>query len=626
MKQLTSLAWKEWHESRAFLWIALGVFLGLPLVQALESVAQQTSHFFIETTPWVLYFGGVLALFVAVGITCRDFHGHLEDFWRSRPVSVMGWLIVKFFMGLAVVIVSCVAPLGVELLINYRNHPSSIQTIGPMLVFLPFLWMLIYCLGFLAGCLVRRPAHAAMMSLAAILLLYFLLMILPPSRWLGFTRIVSAFVEPNYYYQVDESFLQIWYYSYAAPALILGLMVLLLSLIAVRRGWRIDSNRKLMYGVVAGAFLALIASAGVQLGSNLPVQWQVDLPNHEQVVMLRCDGQNGFVITSLPSGTILFDAGIGQGFDPHPSLAFRRLRLTDSGIQLGSPKWIESSGLPSCQAWAPGHPEVEYSVSRSSELPTGYFELITYELDQTSAGDEPLPLWNYHFPDSDDEPYRDGVRLYAYQNRLYVIGTHLVILDISNPRAPRIISDVPFPDPFGSNQMNVGKFTEHLPQIPGLPPRQRLEAMLGMGAALQGDTYCVGSNGNIIEFHLVQLTDLKAVFDLVGQYNSTILQRAFGASQHGNLKLVNGYLYDGVGDSDEYDARFFGNYYASSGNDAFFNPRTDVFDTRGSDPLRVVGHFAAPGARIVCPLPDGRALVGGDKLWLIGVPPRTAGY
>jgi hypothetical protein len=80
----------------------------------------------------------------------------------------------------------------------------------------------------------------------------------------------------------------------------------------------------------------------------------------------------------------------------------------------------------------------------------------------------------------------------------------------------------------------------------------------------------------------------------------------FGSRNIFSSKLVNGLLYV----SDGYTG-------------ATTNPRVDVFDTRGPHPLRLIGHFAAPGVRTVLSLPDGNALVGGDKLWLIGPPPHS---
>jgi hypothetical protein len=89
-----------------------------------------------------------------------------------------------------------------------------------------------------------------------------------------------------------------------------------------------------------------------------------------------------------------------------------------------------------------------------------------------------------------------------------------------------------------------------------------------------------------------------------------MLERAFGSFN----SIADGPLCNGL-------------YYCSQGyGEQPFNPRVTVFDTRGPNPLRVVGHFAAPGMHMmVCPLPDGRALVAGSKLWLIGPPPHTAG-
>ena len=36
MKQLTALAWKEWSEVQGYLWIALGIFVGLPVIGEMD--------------------------------------------------------------------------------------------------------------------------------------------------------------------------------------------------------------------------------------------------------------------------------------------------------------------------------------------------------------------------------------------------------------------------------------------------------------------------------------------------------------------------------------------------------------------------------------------------------------
>ena len=183
MNQLKSLLWKEWLEIRTFFLIALFVFVGLPLLGGIEA-RFQTGYFEILASVWTYFLGGVLAIFVGVGTVVRDLNGRLEDFWRSRPVSVSRWLIVKYFVGLFVVIFTLCVPLVLELLINHTN--TNMYT-APQLILAwhPFLWALLYSIGFLMACLVRRGAHAAMLSLAVMLLLYFLPEIIPPLRHLG---------------------------------------------------------------------------------------------------------------------------------------------------------------------------------------------------------------------------------------------------------------------------------------------------------------------------------------------------------------------------------------------------------------------------------------------------------
>ncbi len=110
----------------------------------------------------------------------------------------------------------------------------------------------------------------------------------------------------------------------------------------------------------------------------------------------------------------------------------------------------------------------------------------------------------------------------------------------------------------------------------------------------------------MLAYRLTQLTKTKAVFEKIGQYEPTMLENMFGSINYiGGMRLQNGLLYVGEGHPS-----------------AWGNPHIDVFDTRGPHPLRLIGHFAAPGVGTVFPLPDGNALVGGEKLWLIGPPPH----
>jgi len=585
MKRLTALVWKEWHETRIFLWIGLGIFIGLPMVGGLEEILRSsfTRRFEIFASPWVMMFGGFLAILVAVGSTCRDLGGRLEDFWRSRPVGFTSWLLVKYFVGLMVVLLACLLPLALELTLDRDKNANKI------IAWFPCLWAALYSLGFLAGCLVRRVAHAVMLALAAMLLVYFLPVILPPLEWLNCSIIMDIdMYRPPWSSQTVE---------FAAGMLGLAVLVLILSLLAVRLNWCLETGRNMMYGSVSMVLLILFSSAAYQLGTNLPVLQQIPLPGDEIVTAVRCDGQRGFVMSEQHQQ--------GLRYAPLIGLVFRKLDLTAAGIKLGRAIRVSATQYDygqSCPVLScPNHPEVVYFLDSVSSERT-IVELKVCTLDEQTY----VPaqrLWDFK------PKFYALPQMYAWHDRLYVLGERLTILDISQPLAPRIISDIP------SNWLSSWPERERdpvvwLPPVPELPPRQRLAAMAGdiNDVAWDGETLCRGDWTGVEACRLTKLTDNSAFFDKVGEHRWALLERALGNRYYySDAKLQNGLLY--------YLA-------ASGGNVGGTNPCISIFDTRGPQPLRLIGHFAAQGAEVVCPLPDGRAIVGGSQLWLVGPPPH----
>jgi len=291
MRIYTSLIWKEWHEVRAYLWIALGIFLGLPLIGAAEQHLQYGNRFDVLTTPWVTGFGGVLAIFVAVGATCRDFNGNLENFWQSRPISGALWLIAKYFIGVAVVLTGCALPIVVQ---STLNRDDDVMW---LLYSQPFSWVALYSVGFLCGCLVRRTAHAAMLALTVMLLFYLLPMLLAPLRWLSVLPVI-------FYFSRTTAGLETGYFSpqFAMNMLVISIASLALSVVAVRWSWRIEANRKAMYGGIAAAILLVIGSTAFQFGTNLPILSRVVLPEGEFVRKIAFENGHGYVLTNrLPT-------------------------------------------------------------------------------------------------------------------------------------------------------------------------------------------------------------------------------------------------------------------------------------------------------------------------------------
>jgi len=240
-----------------------------------------------------------------------------------------------------------------------------------------------------------------------------------------------------------------------------------------------------------------------------------------------------------------------------------------------------------------------------------------------------VPLWKYYDEEVDPThprqtkgPWQIGATR-VWQNRVYVWGTHLITLDISDPRRPKVISNRPNPQFYGDtggfrSMRQNGELREiALPQIPELPAIERLRMVASTGwGAFDGKIFC-GDDWtklpvSLYSFRLVGLTDQAASFEPVSQYQQSMLEQVFGFQDFGGLKLENGLLFNSAVPSGPVQ------YYGS------INGSITVFDVRGSGVFREVGHFAAPGVRNVWPLPDGRCIVGGSKLWLVGPPPRMA--
>jgi hypothetical protein len=603
MSQLRSLIWKEWHETRAFLWIGLAVFAGLPVIAGLEAMLQYGHRFEISASPWVMAFGSVLAIFVAAGATCRDLRGVME-FWRSRPIGVLQWMLVKYLVGLAVVLGACVLPLGLELAFNRERDAIF------LMLWMPFFWTALFSLGFAAGCLVRNTAHAAIVGLVSMLLVYVLPLLLPPIRWLNVGGITDIYSDLG-------TWPRIWTgvaVKFAAGMAGLSLLGAIIALLAVRRDWRIQSGRKMLYGSISAALLILFATVGVELGTNLPVLQQIDLPKEESAYMIHCDGQRGFVTTWKPSPITV------EGNTEYRMVyQYRSLELGSSGIVVQSARDTFPTIAPweaSHAAWLPGNRQIAYWPVKTRQGYEQWDDCVLYvdEMGGLYSHIKTVRLWTRPLPNND---YDAPAVACIWSGSLYVIGQHATRLDISDPLNPRVIWDKPLAMDYvaegfdGRDQVVVA-----LPVVAGLPARQVLEAEIRrplQPSCLEGDVLCARSispksPGSLFAYRLTGLTDNTAIFQKIAEHRPTMLEDFFGQYFWTEMSMANGLLYVSNG--------------VSLPRGSGVNPTVDVYDVNGPHPLRQVGHFAAPGVINVCPLPDGRAIVGGSKLWLVGPPPR----
>jgi len=204
--------------------------------------------------------------------------------------------------------------------------------------------------------------------------------------------------------------------------------------------------------------------------------------------------------------------------------------------------------------------------------------------------------------------------LFVWADRLYAFGDgHLVVFDVADAGRPRQLSSGPF-EIRGSRRgafAGVDPLICDLIPLPGVPPAGRVAATLAPWGT-DGQFLCLSAKepaDMLFGYRRSKLDDRTAEFKLVGQYRPTLLQRLVNRQGGFSVAPDGGLVY-------------LVNY---AGGDTFAGGFT-VLDARGPRPMRPVGHFAAPGAWFVNPLPDGRAVVsGGNKLWLVGAPRRPGG-
>ncbi len=601
MTRLTSLLWKEWRTAQAYLWIGLGLFLGLPAIGGLQAMFQTTHRFALSTSPWVLSLGGVLAVLAAVGVTTPDLRPKVADFWRSRPIGVGPWLAAKYAVALAAVLVACTVPLAAEMAFDFRGDVAD----PAYLIFLPFFWTAAFSLAFAAACLIDRPAHAAVLGLAGLLLVYLVPVVVPPLHWMSVTNLGDG---GSLFDSAGHGRWDLWTaeLKFTGGMLALSAAAVAAAFVGVRRGWRVESGRRLLYGLVAAALLLLFASAAFQLGTNLPVLQRVELPANEHVRNVVVDGDHGYVLSQDwdRSRPVHNEAGWLQ--------FCRSADLTPSGLVLGPPEQVSDDVAASLgpQGWsAPSRGG--YAYRNSSVAVPGRDDVVDQQLRVVAVRPgypvRTLPLWR-------PTAIASGAELFVWGDRLYAFGNYrLVVFDITTPGEPRQVSDERF-EGYGF-RLRIGAgpatFRCRLIPLPGVPAAGRAAATLAPWG-FDGHLLCVWSKEDpdtLVGYRLSGLDDDTATFERVGQYRPTLLQRLVNRTAGTTASPGNGLVY----------------VMGYSGSQTF-SAGVTVLDASGPRPMRPVGHFAAPAAWFVDPLPDGRAVVGGEHtLWLVGPPTRAGG-
>lgn len=618
-KQLFALSWKEWRESRWLLATGLFVLLGLPLVHAAQGVAIDHRTFDVEPAPWVMLLGGLLAMVVGTAAGGRDLTGKVDDFWRSRPVGVGRWAAVKFAAGLLVVLASCLIPLAVELATPHRTHHDPYLA-GGMVIWGPPLWAALYGVGFLVACLVRRPAHAALLAVAGLAFVYLAPIAVPQLRTIGVPWVLersrasylsegggySRTPSPIAFHREQLAFV-LTMVGVAAAAFVVGL-------VALGRQWEVRSGRRMLFGLAGTSMFALFATASIQQGSSLPVLREISLDPGERAVAIKMDGGIGVMATTARPGVSEIDA-------------LRTVRATPDGVTLGplvnllgldgrGQGFPLSYGTPERSfAWSAARPDIVYLIDVRTDRPSRLdAELVIVSIAPGSPGGtvlSRLPLYSV-------KPDAEGVMPYVGHVPMSLLGNHLHTyswvndrenwwraVDVSDPARPSMlpgIIDMSATRPAGERDPHL-TYYRVLPDTGGAMV-ERLEWWNGTGLKVDGDVLFKRGQGDSLTVSKVANISRDWVEAReVSRYDRSLVEQYFGGS----------IVLDAVG-----GGRVYTGAISSSGGRT--RTRITALDVRDPGSPKPAGHFAVTSESqvVVGPLPDGRALIGGDKLYLVG--------
>lgn len=647
MRQTLVLVWKEWREQRWFLYGGLAVFLAFPLAEILDNLRRGFGAKTDMPEGIVLGLGGLLAIIVGVGATCRDLSPRSQSFWQSRPVGLNQWLAVKYLVGLVIVLVVCLVPLwlqwhlmvfhaqyGMRELITHvwlEGLPKVLVGVGPrfiagVLACHTFAVVLIFSVAFLLGCLVRRAAQAAILSIAIGLFIYFLPVLVPPLACLGVINVMQ-----NVFWDRRSDSLDSQYNWFVVAMLIGSGFALLLSNLALNRDWRLQIDKRVVIGTLGVVFLLLGSATAFQVGTNLTcLEWRyVDPPKRparvgasRAVSRIIASGRRGvLVLNDRSPGDMVPGVALALcSFDlSAPGLGWRNEVLLSPDYGYRGIPW--AYGSDGTLAWSETLPNRVYLLSTTEKWEDNggrRGEQVSRRVDPillTMAIDAPPDRAVIHRLDLSS--YGNGSQICEYKGRIYFVCSgsspaqpRIVVIDLNQPDAPRVAEVLESPGAFGvrSNGDAYAAGFEvtgvALPRIEGLSGQDRLELALRLTLDWAAppmafsDGLLVAADGcGLSTFRSTGIKGDLAEFERAGRHRHTLLEEAL-IRQSYRVVLDRGLAYT-IG--------WHG---------------LNVYDVRRPEYPRRVGHYASSGDWFgdVFPLPDGRILLGGSKLHVLAPP------
>jgi len=554
MTQLSALVRKEARELRWFLVGGLVVFSGVPLTVRLYCNVYPTMF---SDLLWmlILWLGGLMAVCIAVGATCRDMADDLRTFWQSRPISPLLMLSVKYLVGLLVLLIVTCTPLISQVLMHLPESPRTwegemwgwdYRYSFAMLTSHTFILVACYSVAFLIGCLVRRAAQAALLSLAAGLVLYFVPALLPPLNFMDVFYVMQT-ANPMFHWLLE-------YLLFTGGFIAFSVIAAVLAWAAVSRDWRLHIGTKVMCWTLVGVVFLMLGVNALQLGSNMQLERRIHV-QPDEVVKILASGNDGVLLLE------------SWGAEKPGQFGLRRLDLAAEGAEIGPEVTISTDRGKPLVAWSADHPDRAYCVvqrwgRREDGIPvTTGTDLLTVAFDAPGG---PSVIHRLDLLERVPEMRNNRwLSMYLHGRSIYLLAwSNLATIDIANPDAP-LFAGVTTLEPGMIDDMGhqrdartlPGTITFELLPIPSLQEGERLEVSFNLfhwyrsweSVSLDGDVLATIGVAGLSVYGLEGFAGREntARFRYVGRRQPTPLEKldALARSHYSPIAVDEGFAY-----------------------------------------------------------------------------------
>ncbi len=632
MRACLALVWKEWREVRWFLIAGLGVFVAFPLIEATFHYCRGYGFRSDMGNAIAPAFGGVFAIFVAVGLTCQDLRDKLTVFWQSRPISIWWWITAKYITGLVVVMVVCSTPLIMQIQMSKAYYPNrGLDSLYSFLSCHTFTLILIYSLSFVVGCLVRKATYAAIFSIGITLLVYFLPLLVPPLAWFSIfnlmeqwpvkivrlstlgpggswfgekLRIIQIPGVADYGLRYNVEWLQ-----YIIVVFVCSVAGIIFSGMAIKRNWRLKMEQKFMFWSLGVIVLLLLFTLAFQIGSNMTCLQRINLPTKGfgSVYNITVEGDQGVV---------LFSDGPFKGSGEDKKYIVSKLDLSKPDVIIAPGVTVAATGSPGeiryymrTVVWSAKNSSYVYFLLQKMEKEERWkqtgLSLCVASLN-TSLKD---PIINRIdvLPYKLSSPIYDVPKIHLYKEKIYVYdGNKLLVIDVDTPDKPKVSKELQERFGFAGETGGSGRSTLNLRLISS--ENLSFEERLNLTLEIYGDRpYVMASDGNKL---IAACSDFIRVYEFT-KLNGDIAE--FEQISQRYPKPLERYLH------------WYPRHMVMRDGLAYvLNLRNSMtaFDVSRSGQIEKVGHFASPGGELagIAPLTGGNILVGGSKLHIVAPP------